>query len=66
MPAYTWSEGIKPWFMPIEGCFTVAAHCKALLSNRARINWFRKQQFDVAIVDLVYNECSLGLAHHLS
>ena len=65
MPENTWSEGLRPYYIPLDGLFTVAAHCKALLSNRDRINHLRKQQFDVAIVDLLYNECSLSLAHHL-
>ena len=28
-------------------------------------SWLEEEEFDVALVDLVVNECSLALAHHL-
>ncbi len=41
------------------------AQCDALLGNRALMRRLRATKFDVAVIDLVYNECGLALAHEL-
>ena len=45
---------------------TVTAYCHALLSNSALRSYLSSHPVDVAIVDLVYNECGLALAHSLN
>ena len=32
---------------------------------KALKSWLREQKFDVAVVDLLYNECGLALANYL-
>lgn len=41
------------------------AHCNSLLSNKDLIRQLKGMKFNVAIIDIVYNECSLVLLHHL-
>ena len=39
--------------------------CNDLLGDKKRIEKLRMQKFDVVLVDLIYNECGLALAHEL-
>ncbi len=52
-----WDIGLKPWQI-------VDAYCDQLLANPTIWELFREGHYDVAIVDLVYNECGLALTHH--
>eukprot|EP00095_Tigriopus_kingsejongensis_P007274 maker-scaffold144_size312663-snap-gene-2.33 protein:Tk07274 transcript:maker-scaffold144_size312663-snap-gene-2.33-mRNA-1 annotation:"udp-glucuronosyltransferase 2b31-like isoform 1" len=48
----------KPWKM-------VAGFCHQLFQNQALITELREAQFDLVLMDLVYNECGLSLIAHL-
>ena len=41
------------------------AYCSALLSNTSLHLQLNESQFDVAVVDLLHNQCGLALARHL-
>lgn len=41
------------------------AQCDTLLSNDELINKLKSMDFKVAVVDIIYNECSLVLLNHL-
>ena len=60
-----WKKGLCPFSVFEGGMQTVTASCNALLQNENLIDVLKKQNFSVAIVDLLYNECGLALAHHL-
>ena len=42
----------------------ILAHCNHLLGNQGLLEELKEEKFDLAIVDLLYNECSLALASH--
>ncbi len=50
--------GLKPYYM-------FHGFCDRLLGDQQLIDDLRDQEFNVAFVDLLYNECGLALAHHL-
>jgi hypothetical protein len=41
------------------------AQCDTLLSNQEMIEQLRSSEFDIAIIDILYNECGLALLHNL-
>lgn len=43
----------------------IKKHCDDLLSNKELINQLSEEKYDVAIIDILYNECGLALLHHL-
>jgi hypothetical protein len=43
----------------------MGALCDQMLGNRDLINHLKSEMFDLAIIDLNYNECGLALAHHI-
>ena len=51
--------------LPTDVFGVVHAHCYSLFSNKTLINFLKSKNFTVALVDLMANECSLALAHHL-
>ena len=53
-----WNLGLKPWAV-------VDAYCDTVLGDKALLARLRETKFDVSIVDMIYNECGLALAHHL-
>ena len=40
------------------------AHCNHLLGNKTLLEELINEKFDLAVVDLIYNPCSLSLASH--
>ena len=48
-----------------RGYGLLEGQCEALLSNYELIKELQEEQYNVAIVDVVYNECALVLLHHL-
>ena len=63
-----WTKGLNLLSLFNMGAnpYAVAtAYCEQLLSNEALKDRLRREKFDVAIVDLIYNECGLALANHL-
>ena len=65
MPEHTWSQGMKFNFVPFEGILAVAGYCRELLGNHDFVAFLKRQQFDMVLVDLIYNECGLALAHNM-
>ncbi|XP_068232745.1 UDP-glucuronosyltransferase 1A10-like isoform X2 [Palaemon carinicauda] len=60
-----WSKGTSWTALPWNAFFTVGVFCSTLFGQEQLIDHLRRRDFDIAIVDLLYNECSLALAHHL-
>ena len=52
------SYGFMPWRL-------AQAYCHTLLSNETLKEELKNGQFNVTIVDLIYNECGLALADHV-
>ena len=42
----------------------VTSYCHFLLSNKTLTKELKDENFNLAIVDLIYNECALALANH--
>ena len=42
----------------------VTSYCHFLLSNKTLTQELKDENFNLAIVDLIYNECALALANH--
>ncbi|XP_066939205.1 UDP-glucuronosyltransferase 1A10-like [Macrobrachium rosenbergii] len=61
-----WSKGTSWTAIPWNAFFTVGVFCSTLFEQEQLIYHLRRQQFDIAVVDILYNECSLALAHHLN
>ena len=53
-----WNLGLKPWAV-------VDAYCDTVLGDKALLARLRETKFDVSVVDMIYNECGLALAHNL-
>jgi hypothetical protein len=53
-----WRLGLKPWTL-------VDTFCDTILGNKNLIELLNRDHFNVAVVDLIYNECGLALAGHL-
>ncbi|XP_042877104.1 UDP-glucuronosyltransferase 2A3-like [Penaeus japonicus] len=60
-----WSKGTSWTALPVDMFLTISAFCKSLLEREQLREDLRNEQFDIAIVDVIYNECSLALAHDL-
>ncbi|KAK7072886.1 putative UDP-glycosyltransferase [Halocaridina rubra] len=60
-----WGKGTSWTALPVDAYFTVSAFCSSLLERDSLREELKRQKFDVAIVDLIFNECSLALAHNL-
>ncbi|XP_053635368.1 UDP-glucuronosyltransferase 2A3-like [Cherax quadricarinatus] len=60
-----WSHGTSWKVIPLDAFITVSAYCKALLGDLPLRHHLRLQRFHVAVVDIIYNECGLALAHDL-
>ena len=65
-----WREGLTLlphdyyFYLPTNPWKVVTSYCHFLLSNETLKNELKDENFDVAIVDLIYNECTLALANH--
>lgn len=60
-----WENGLSFSQIPANGFHTLSEICATLFQEKEMIQHFKDAQFDVALVDLAFNECSLLLAHHL-
>jgi hypothetical protein len=41
------------------------AHCDRILGDPILFDKLKEEKFDVILVDLIFNECALALAHEL-
>jgi hypothetical protein len=41
------------------------AHCNQILGDDNLHQKLKEEKYDIVLVDLIYNECSLALAHEL-
>ena len=60
-----WQEGLTLstiFKLPKNPWSVVSAYCHTLLSNQTLLAELQGEEFDLAIVDLIYNECGLALA----
>ena len=66
---YMWEVGLSPFGPFIEGMHPwqlIAGYCHSLLGDMSLRHKLKLEQFDVALVDLVYNECGMALVESLS
>lgn len=62
-----WEEGLSLstiWRLPKNPWKVVTSYCHHLLSNQTLKAELLGEKFNLAIVDLLYNECALALASH--
>lgn len=65
---FLWQDGLdftSIFKVPKNPWNVVTAYCHFLLSNKTWTHELEHENFDLAIVDLVYNECGLALANHV-
>ena len=60
-----WNDADAPFTLPTGVYYMAHVHCKMVLEDRKLFNQLNASQFDLAIVDLIANECSLALARAL-
>lgn len=60
-----WKMGTDITAIPLEGFIAVKAVCSLLLSNKDLLEDLKTHRYDLAIVDLINNECGLAIAHYL-
>ena len=63
--ALMWQKGTSYRSLPFDGFWALSGYCAALLSNEELLGRLSETRFDVAIVDLLYNECGLAIPHSL-
>ncbi|XP_076050398.1 UDP-glucuronosyltransferase 2A3-like [Oratosquilla oratoria] len=58
-----WNVGLSPSIarLPMEGLTSLLAFCKTLFAQEDLLQEIREAGFDVALVDLATNECSLAI-----
>ena len=64
---FLWREGLtllNIFYLPKNPWKVVTSYCHFLLSNETLKKELKDENFDLAIVDLIYNECALALANH--
>ena len=63
-----WEEGLSLstiFKLPKNPWSVVQAYCHQILSNVTLHDELKRENFNVTIVDLIYNECGLALAHEV-
>jgi len=60
-----WTSGFKPYLFVHKDIKAMNAYCRVILGNATLMGELQRKPFDVAVVDLAFNECGLALAHHL-
>ena len=60
-----WKAGTDLSALPLEGFIAVKAVCSLLLGNKYLLEDLKMHGYDLAIVDLINNECGLAIAHYL-
>jgi hypothetical protein len=63
-----WSEGLAiltVFRVPGNPWTVVKSYCEQFITNDQLVRRLREERFDVALVDLIYNECGLAMAHKL-
>ena len=63
-----WEEGLSlstVFKLPKNPWNLVSSYCHFILSNETLKKELEVEHFNVAIVDLIYNECGLALASHV-
>ena len=64
---FLWQEGLtlmNIFKLPKNPWYVVTKYCHFLLGNETLKQELKNENFDLAIVDLLYNECALALANH--
>ncbi|CAG7786585.1 unnamed protein product [Allacma fusca] len=58
-----WKSGHNPHYLPLNAFKMTEALCRALLENEQLLGTLRQEKFDLAIVDVISNECGLAFAY---
>ena len=60
-----WAKGHNPHYLPLDAFKMTEALCRTLFENQELIKVLRAEKFDLAIVDVISNECGLALAYQI-
>jgi hypothetical protein len=60
-----WNHADKPFTIPWDLYCVTHVHCQMILEDQTLFRQLNASRFDLAIVDLIANECSLALARAL-
>ena len=60
-----WNHADKPFTIPWDLYCVTHVHCQMILEDQTLFQQLNNSSFDLAIVDLIANECSLALARAL-
>ena len=60
-----WNDADAPFSLPTDVYCVTHVHCQMILQDKTLFNQLNSSKFDLAIVDLIANECSLALARAL-
>jgi len=60
-----WNKADAPFTLPTDVYCVTHVHCQMILEDQTLFKQLKALEFDLAIVDLIANECSLALARAL-
>lgn len=63
-----WDSGLRVQSVVeagVEAFPLLGSQCETLLANKPLFNLLKREEFDIAIIDLIFNECGLALLHQL-
>ena len=60
-----WNEADSPYDLPTDLYCVTEVHCRMILQDKTLLTELAREKYDLAIVDLIANECSVALARAL-
>ena len=60
-----WNEADSPYDLPTDLYCVTEVHCRMILQDKTLLTELARENYDLAIVDLIANECSVALARAL-
>ena len=60
-----WNEADSPYDLPTDLYCVTKVHCRMILQDKTLLTELARENYDLAIVDLIANECSVALARAL-
>ena len=60
-----WNEADSPYDLPTDLYCVTEVHCRMILQDKTLLSELAREKYDLAIVDLIANECSVALARAL-
>ena len=60
-----WNQADSPYDLPTDLYCVTEVHCRMILQDKTLLTELAEENYDLAIVDLIANECSVALARAL-